>query len=126
MLAYHGRLRSSIAARFHRAKCAACHQCISRCDLPNQLLNVSPVSCGGIVPAHWIAVRYSESTMRRSSSVALSSLLPERSRVPASVQNRCQWVAPSDSVAATDGNGSRSFNGEKANTHSRRELPFGG
>ena len=42
------------------------------------------------VPAHWIAVRYSESTMRRSSSFARGSVLPERSSVPPSLQNRSQ------------------------------------
>ena len=33
-----GNLLSSIGNRFHNAKCAACHQCISRWNFPSQLL----------------------------------------------------------------------------------------
>src|SRR5215210_1490666 len=95
ILSYHGRLRSSISTRPQSANCAACHQCISVCGLPNQLLNVSPVSCGGIEPEHWIAVRYCESTTRRSSSFARGSVLPEKSIAAPVLQNFFQCSAAS-------------------------------
>src|SRR6185295_10255872 len=87
---YQPRLLSKSEIRFHKPKCAACHQCISRCDLPYQLLTVSPVSCGGLLPAHWMAVRYCESTTRRSSSRARGSELLPSSIAPPSVQKRRQ------------------------------------
>src|SRR5205823_12028063 len=79
ILRYQSRLFSNIESRFQSAKCAACHQCISRWNFPYQLLQVSPVSCGGIEPEHWIAVRYCERTTRRSNSGARLSVLPMRS-----------------------------------------------
>ena len=93
MREYQGRLRSSrrrgSTARSGRRATSASRDA----TLPYQLLNVSPVSCGGIVPAQLIAVRYSESTMRRSSSVARGSALPARSSVPPSLQNRSQCAS---------------------------------
>jgi hypothetical protein len=41
---YQPRLRCSRSGRPHSAKCAACHQCISRWNRPLQLFTVSPVS----------------------------------------------------------------------------------
>ena len=80
------------------AKCAACHQCISRWNLPYQLLQVRPVSCGGKLPAHWIAVRYCDSTIRRSSSRQRGSRLPDRSIAPPVDQKRCQCSPRSPAV----------------------------
>ncbi|WP_197938775.1 hypothetical protein [Phytohabitans flavus] len=79
---YQPRLRSSSSGRPQRAKCAACHQCISRWKRPRQLFTIRPVSCGGSEPAQWMRVRYWESTIRRSSSAARGSVLPDSSTAP--------------------------------------------
>ena len=102
--------------RLHIGKCAACHQCISRWNFPYQLLQVNPVSCGGIDPVHWIAVRYWDKTMRRSDSFARESPACS-SRAPPIDQNRCQC----DSLAAkTSPVGLCASRGAKAHTNSTR------
>ena len=63
----------------HSAKCAVCHQIISVWCLPYQVLQVSPVSCGGTSPAICTAVRYCESMTRSSSFAARGIVLPEKS-----------------------------------------------
>ena len=83
---YHGMLRSSSSGRPHTAKCAACQACISRWNLPFQLLENSPSSCGGTLPALLMAVRYCDITMRRSSSFARGSRLPVKSTTPPCIQ----------------------------------------
>src|SRR5208283_1780962 len=95
------------------AQCAACHQYISMWNLPNQELTPRPVSCGGSGPESWTAMRYCERTMRRSSSAARGSELPERSMTPPVVQYCCQWVREADSTAATGSGSVRIFVGEK-------------
>src|SRR5688500_5985180 len=93
------------------------------CALPNLQLKVSPLYGGGIVPAHWIAERYSESTMRRSSSVARGSLLPDRSSVPPSLQKRSQRRPLAAAVAPTLGGASLRRLGENSMQHSKRDVP---
>ena len=83
---YHGMLRSSSSGRPHTAKCAACQACISRWNLPFQLFENRPSSCGGRLPALLIAVRYCDITTRRSSSCARGSLLPVKSTTPPCIQ----------------------------------------
>src|ERR1035441_3036393 len=77
---------SRISGRPQSAQWAACHQYISIWNLPNQELTPRPVSCGGSEPASCTAITYSESTIRRSSSAARGSSLPERSMDPPLVQ----------------------------------------
>ena len=67
--------------------------------MPYQLLHVSPVSCGGSEPAHCIAVRYCESTIRRSSSFARGSAAAERSIAAPEFQNSRQCFSAESSVA---------------------------
>jgi hypothetical protein len=83
---YQGRLRSRYSGLFHRAKWPACQGCISRWNLPFQLLENSPSSCGGTSPAAFRAIRYCDSTTRRSSSAARGSVLPLKSTAAPSVQ----------------------------------------
>src|SRR3546814_7720419 len=101
--AYHERLFSIRSARPHNAKWTACHQCISKCGLPYQLLKVSPVSCGGSLPAHCTLVRYCESTTRRSNSLALGSVLPAKSMAEPRDQNASQPLLLLVAVAAKSG-----------------------
>src|ERR1019366_2691288 len=82
------------------AQCAACHQYISMWNLPYQELTPRPVSCGGKNWASWTAMRYCERTMRRSSSAARGSVLPERSMAPPVVQYCCQWAREAASTWA--------------------------
>src|SRR5215472_3370598 len=103
--------------RFQWAKCAACQKCISRWNLPYQLLQVSPVSCGGSEPAHWMAVRYCERTMRRSSSRARGSEAAERSMVAPVFQKSAQCVRLAAKVEATVGRPPRGMLREKAQTN---------
>ena len=103
--------------RPHSGKCAPCHQCISRWKRPRQLLVIRPVSCGGVEPAQWIAVRYCDSTTRRSSSGARSSRLPDRSSAPPVLQNRSQCRADDASTSSYAGS-SAGGSGPKATTSS--------
>jgi len=48
----------------------------------HQLLVARPVSCGGIDPAQFTAIRYWESTTRRSSSAPRESVQAEKSIAP--------------------------------------------
>ncbi|MFB4268609.1 hypothetical protein [Nonomuraea sp. GTA35] len=64
---------------------------------------ISPVSAGGLEPAQWIAVRYRDSTIRRSSSWARSSRLPDSSTAPPVLQNHAQCAAAASTTSAKPG-----------------------
>ena len=98
-------LRSSSSGRPHTAKCAACQACISRWNLPFQLLENRPSSCGGSVPAAFTAVRYCDSTTRRSSSRARGSVLPEKSTTPPFIQKPSHHFATAARAASASGSG---------------------
>src|SRR5687768_1075263 len=90
---YHRNDGSRRSTRFQSAKCAACHQCISRWKRPRHELHISPVSCGGMEPEQLTAVRYCERTIRRSSSLARGSSVASSSIAPPEVQNRGQYAS---------------------------------
>ena len=73
------------ARRPQSAKCAACHQCISRWNLPYQLLKVSPVSCGGVA-----AGALDRGQVLRQHDAPLE-LAPARVAAPREVDRRRPW-----------------------------------
>src|SRR6185312_9543372 len=78
--------RSRMSAWPHSAQCAECHQYISMWNLPYQELTPRPVSCGGHEFASCTAITYCDRTMRRSSSAARGSAVPEKSMTPPVIQ----------------------------------------
>ena len=90
---YHDRVRAVNAGRPHSAKWAVCHHTISVWCLPYQVDVVRPLSDAGRVSPICTAVRYCESTTRRSSSAARGSVLPAKSTAAPLRQNCCQWRA---------------------------------
>lgn len=70
---------SASPGRFQSSQWYACHQIISKWNLPNHEFSRRPLSCGGSRPAPFMRIRYWEVIIRLSSSFHLISELPERS-----------------------------------------------
>src|SRR5580658_4790224 len=76
-----------------------------------------PFSEDGQLPADIAAIRYCDSTIRRSSSFQRASLLPERSMAPPLFQKVSQRTALAVLVSAPDGRTRGSGPAEKAQTN---------
>ena len=85
-VSYHSSVFASFSACPQRGSQASCQRIISRWNFPYQEFMVRPVSCGGMLPALWMASRYWDSTTRLSNSFALASLQREKSTAAPFVQ----------------------------------------